>query len=259
MEREKLEGMLIDFIDGRLSDRERKEVKLLLESDSDARVLYEQLKHLTSAMDRAPEMKPSGSLYEGFHEMLNQEISREGDKKGKQVMLTPTVWRAAATVVLVVGAALLGYYVNQYQVQKDRLAKIEEENLQLKKNMLTQIENPNSASQRMQGVNVALNIAQPDDEVVGALVRVMNEDKNTNVRLAALEALTHFQSNAKVKKVLVSSLSQQDDPVVQIALIQLLVKLKEKGILDDLNRIIEDNNTIQPVKDEAYTGIMKLS
>ena len=259
MEREKLEGMLIDFIDGRLSDRERKEVKNLLETDTDARVLYEQLKHLTSAMDRSPEVKPSGNLYENFHEMLNQEIEHQGNTRKKQVFLTPTVWRAAATILLVIGAAMVGYYVNQYQVQKERLAKIEEENLQLKKNMLAQIETPNSASQRMQGVNVALNIARPDDEVVSALVRVMNEDKNTNVRLAALEALTHFQSDAKVKKALVSSLSQQDDPVVQIALIQLLVKLKEKGILEDLNRIIEDNNAIQPVKDEAYTGIMKLS
>jgi hypothetical protein len=35
--------------------------------------------------------------------------------------------------------------------------------------------------------------------------------------------------------------------------------MKEKGVLKDLNRIIEDSNTIKPVKDEAYSGILKLS
>jgi HEAT repeat protein len=106
---------------------------------------------------------------------------------------------------------------------------------------------------------VALTYERADDDVVDALVKTMNEDKNTNVRLAALDALSKFHQDANVRKALISSLAKQDDPVVQIALIQLMVKMKEKGVLKDLNRIIEDNNTIKPVKDEAYSGILKLS
>jgi hypothetical protein len=79
------------------------------------------------------------------------------------------------------------------------------------------------------------------------------------VRLAALEALSNFVHEKDVRSSLITSLSNQKDPVVQIALIQLLVKMKEKGVVDDLKKIVEDEGTMQAVKDEAYSGIMRLS
>jgi hypothetical protein len=263
MERERLEGLLIDFIDGRLNESERKEVKELLSTDPEVMVLYEQLKQVTSVMDRSSELKPSGNLYSGFHQMLKEEAARENAPKQRQVFFTPSVLRAAAAILLVMTGVTIGYYVNQYNVQQERLASIEEENRQLKENMLAQMGDKSSASQRMKGVNVALTFSEKeldlDTEVVNTLVKMLNEDKNTNVRLAALEALTRFQQEPVVRTELINSLSKQDDPIVQIALIQLMVKMKEKGALKDLNRIIEDSNSIKPVKDEAYSGILKLS
>ncbi len=47
--------------------------------------------------------------------------------------------------------------------------------------------------------------------------------------------------------------------MVQIALIQLFVQMKEKGVVDDLQRIVDDSRTTKAVKDEAYSGILKLS
>jgi hypothetical protein len=58
---------------------------------------------------------------------------------------------------------------------------------------------------------------------------------------------------------LISALSYQKDPVVQIALIQLLVDLKEQSVVDDLKKIVDDEGTMEAVKDEAYSGILKLS
>lgn len=266
MERERLEGLLIDFIDGRLIESERKEVMELLSTNEDVRVLYEQLKQVTTAMDRSSEINPTNKLSRSFQQMLKEEEAQLHAPKQKQVFFTPAVFRAAAAIFLVAAGVAIGYYVNQYNVQQQRLAQIEKEklevereNLRLKNNMLALIGNESSASQRMKGVNVALTIATADDEVVSALVKTLNEDKNTNVRLAALDALSKFHEESNVRKALVASLEKQDDPVVQIALIQLMVKMKEKGVLKDLNRIIEDNNAIQPVKDEAHSGILKLS
>lgn len=265
MEREKLEGLLIDFIDGRLTESERKEVKELLAND-DVRVLYEQLKQLTTAMDRSSQINPSSRLERSFHQMLQEEIAEQHAPKAKQVFFTPTVLRAAAAVLLVAAGIAIGNYVNEYNTQKKQFAVIQKqrdsiaaENLRLKNDMLAMIGNENSASQRMRGVNVALTYERADDDVVNALVKTMNEDKNTNVRLAALDALSKFHQEPSVRKALIASLAKQNDPIVQIALIQLMVKMKEKGVLKDLNRIIEDTNTIKPVKDEAYSGILKLS
>jgi hypothetical protein len=46
---------------------------------------------------------------------------------------------------------------------------------------------------------------------------------------------------------------------VQIALIQLLVRLKEKGVVNELERMVEDEQNLKAVKDEASNGILKLS
>jgi oligoendopeptidase F len=259
MERARLEGLLIDFIDGRLTESERKEVKELLSTDNNVRVLYEQLKQLTTAMDRSAEVDPSARLYRGFQQMLKEEQAELKAPKQKQVFFTPAVFRAAAAVILVAVGAAIGYYVNQYNMQQQRLAEIEAENLRLKTNMLTMMGDEKSASQRMKGVNVALTYEHADDEVVEALVKTLNEDKNSNVRLAALEALSKFHQEPEVRSALIASMSKQTDPVVQIALIQLMVKMKEKGVLKDLHKIIEDENAITPVKDEAHSGILKLS
>ncbi|MEI9917830.1 MAG: HEAT repeat domain-containing protein [Bacteroidota bacterium] len=259
MEREKLEGLLIDFIDGRLSESERKEVKELLANDN-VRVLYEQLKQVTTAMDRSSQITPTNRLQRSFQQMLQEEITEQHAPKQRQVFFSPTILRAAAAVLLVAAGIAIGNYVNEHNNQQAEIKRIAAENLRLKNEMIDMMGDQNSASQRMMGVNnVALTYKIADDEIVSVLVKTLNEDKNTNVRLAALDALSKFHQETNVRKALVASLSKQDDPIVQIALIQLMVKMKEKGVLKDLNRIIEDNEAIKPVKDEAYSGIMKLS
>jgi HEAT repeat protein len=87
----------------------------------------------------------------------------------------------------------------------------------------------------------------------------MNEDPNSNVRLAAMDALGKFSNEATVRTALIQSLSTQKDPIVQIALIQLLVKMKEKGVVKQLEQMTKDASTMKAVKDEAYSGILKLS
>jgi hypothetical protein len=87
----------------------------------------------------------------------------------------------------------------------------------------------------------------------------MNEDPNTNVRLAALEALIKFHQEPVVRKKLIESLSVQKDPSVQITLIQFMVQMKERGVVNQLQQIVDDAHTIKAVKDEALSGLLKLS
>jgi hypothetical protein len=61
-----------------------------------------------------------------------------------------------------------------------------------------------------------------------------------------------------VKKKLVGSLKKQNDPMVQIALIELLTSMREKSILRELDKIVNDTRTIEAVKDHAYSSIFTL-
>jgi len=86
----------------------------------------------------------------------------------------------------------------------------------------------------------------------------MNFDDNINVRVAAVEALGNFADDEKVKDALIQSLVVQEYPAVQLKLIMLMVRLEEKRAIDNLQEIIQNDEVISIVKDEAQFGIFKL-
>lgn len=249
--------MLIDFIDNKLNSVDRHHIEQELVRNPEAYKLYEELKEVMHLMDRSARLEPTQKLKNNFEALIQEELKAE--KKTKTIFFQPTFFKVAAAVALLLLAGAIGFYIKQ---QNDIIAKRDEELkvLQLQtQQMLSMMGNDQSASQRIQGVNVSLNFAKADDAIVEALVKTMNEDPNSNVRLAALEALSRFINEKKVRQELVKSLEKQKDPVVQIQLIQLLVKIKEKGVVDDLQKIVDDEGTMHAVKDEAYSAIMKLS
>jgi hypothetical protein len=257
MEREKLEGLIIDYIDNKLNSVDKEKIEQELVRNADAYKLYEELKEVMQVMDKSARLEPSTKLKTSFESMLAKELSSV--KKNKTVLFTPTFYRVAAAIALLILCGSVGYWINRYNNQQEEIAKLKQEMQATKDLMMSMLHNDQSASQRIQGVNVAYTMTKADDEIVTALVKTMNEDRNSNVRLAALEALSKFIGDVSVRRQLINSLAKQKDPVVQIALIQLMVQIKEKSVVKDLQRIVDDAETMKPVKDEAYSGIMKLS
>lgn len=258
MEKERLESLLIDYIDGKLATSDKVIVEKELATSEEARQLHAQLKEVIDVIDRSAKLHPSASLQRSFDKMLKQEMA-SAQKETKVVFFSPTFYRVAAAVLLLIVGGGAGYLISKYQRQQQEIAEIKREMQETKDLMISKIGNDLSPSQRIEGVNVSLKIAKADDEVVHALVKAMNEDSNTNVRLAAVDALSRFYTDPVVRKEIIAALGKQKDPIVQIALIQLLVKMKEKNVVDDLNKIVDDEQTIKPVKDEAYSAILKLS
>jgi HEAT repeat protein len=257
MEKEKLESLIIDYIDNKLNTVDRQAAEKILTTNADAYKLYEELKEVIHVIDKASRFEPTSKLQTGFDEMLRNEMA--ASRETKTIFFQPAFYRVAAAVALVVIGAGLGFWISKQHQHNQEMAAIRQQMEETKHMMISLMENQNSASQRIQGVNVALGIMKADNDIVRALVRTMNEDPNSNVRLAAMEALSKFTADPVARRALVQSLSTQKDPVVQIALIQLMVKLKETEVIKDLQRIVDDNETMKAVKDEAYSGILKLS
>ncbi|MBO9564991.1 MAG: HEAT repeat domain-containing protein [Niastella sp.] len=115
-----------------------------------------------------------------------------------------------------------------------------------------------SAASRINAVTSASRMKNNGKEVVDALVKVLNNDPNTNVRLAALDGLTRFHKQANVRQKLVASLKKQQDPLVQIDMIGLLTGMRELGILSELEEMVNDENVHRAVKDIAWTSIHQL-
>jgi hypothetical protein len=124
--------------------------------------------------------------------------------------------------------------------------------------VLAGINDMQSAASRINAVTSASRMKSNRKEVVDALVKVLNNDPNTNVRLAALDGLTRFHKEPHVRQKLVASLKKQQDPMVQIDMIDLLTGMRELSMLSDLEAMVNDENVHRAVKDMAWTSIQQL-
>ncbi|HEX5169107.1 MAG TPA: HEAT repeat domain-containing protein [Cyclobacteriaceae bacterium] len=256
MEKDKLESLLIDYIDGQLNEGDRKVVEEMLREDPATRKLYDQMREVMNVMDDVKDIRPSSKVAQQFDAFLQEEIQRN-----KTTKVIPLTWfyRVAAAVALIVISGGIGYWISQQQKHEDEMLAMKRELEITRQLVMSRLRDEQSASQRILGVQAAYVVEETDHEIVDALIKVMNGDPNNNVRLAAIEALGKFNTDEKVRKALIASLSVQTDPVVQIALIQLMVQMKEKSAVKSLQEIIKDDKTLPAVKDEAYSGIFKLS
>jgi len=257
MEKEMWEDRIIEYIDGKGTAEERIAFEQEIARNKELATLYDQLREVIQAIDQVAPIEPSSKLKIEFEKELHKEIQNQS--KGRQGFFSPTVYRIAAGVVFAMMSLGIGYWINLNNERDRRIAVLEEQIKENRQMMLAKIDDQQSASQRMIGVSVAYELKTADDQIVNVLVKTMNEDANTNVRLAALEALGKFSDEEIVRQALIKSLSTQKDPVVQIALIQMLVKLKEKGVVNQLEKLTKDGSVMKAVKDEAYSGILKLS
>ncbi len=124
--------------------------------------------------------------------------------------------------------------------------------------MFAGLHNMESPASRINAAYAAEHLQNQGNDVVDALVRTLNSDPNSNVRLAALDGLARFHRENYVRRQLIACLKKQHDPVVQIAMIHLLTRMRESAILGVLDKMVRDENTQKAVKDCAYSSILLL-
>jgi HEAT repeat protein len=116
-----------------------------------------------------------------------------------------------------------------------------------------------SASERLTGLIWSQRLREPDAKVLDALVRTVNSDSDVNVRLAAVDALFRFSDDTAVKHRLLESLTSQSSPLVQIALIDLLVELRERRSVEVLRRLVADESVDENVRKRASWALQHVS
>ena len=103
--------------------------------------------------------------------------------------------------------------------------------------------------QKIEAVYSISQSGQSGDALIDALVATMNSDKNINVRLAAINALTGMMDkNPRVKKELIRSLSLQDNSLLQISLIQVLTESGVTEAKTEIELIARSEDTDENVK-----------
>lgn len=262
MEFQDLENKLIDYLDDVLTQKQRVEVEQKLKSSAELRQTLEELKAVMHGMDTAEEFQPSEKLKNSFNHFLQKEKKKIGGGDANIVDLkTPSSGRnrflfqiGTAAAILLIGIFVGKNLGGEKPVTEVDLAELE---IKMRTEMLDLLQKETSTSGRIKAVNISYKL-QPDSEIVEALIQSMNIDKSTNVRIAAIEALSHFGNEPKVRTALCKSLGVQSNQMIQLSLIKILVNMKEKQAVEYFEKIIEKESTTPEVKDEAQMGIFKM-
>jgi anti-sigma factor RsiW len=116
-----------------------------------------------------------------------------------------------------------------------------------------------SASQRLEGVSWSRRLQQPDPQVLNALFHTLRFDSSVDVRLASLDALSRYAGQPEVRRELVDALQARQSPLVQIALIDLLVDLHDSNAVPQLKRFQQDPKVDPTVRKRVDWGIQQLN
>lgn len=186
------------------------------------------------------------------------------DMAGEQPMNQKLVWslRIAAGIILLLIGLSAGLIINANGASDARVAALQQEIKQMKNVLVYGSDSNLTASERISAVNVSSrlpeNATSLDSEITEVLIHTMNNDPNVNVREAAAQALFRFQDEPRIRKALVHSLNRQNDPLMQITLINMLVELKETSAINEMQKMLLDSDTRPVVKTRLEVGIAEL-
>jgi hypothetical protein len=213
-------------------------------------------------MDGIENEQPDNSLKQGFYSMLEDETQKmieEEDKINidfKNRVDLNTIIRYAAAIIIIF---TIGYFVgnnagnrNNYDAE---IASLKEEIKMMQQNAnLMSLDKP-TASERLKAINTASDSNNSDEALLGALINTLNTDENVNVRMAAAFALAKIPDNEYVKTSLIRSLELQTEPIIQISLIGILTNLKDSRAKPVIEKLIEKEEVLPEVKQQALAGL----
>ena len=139
-----------------------------------------------------------------------------------------------------------------------QLAALNREVDSLKQQVSLSLLSQPSASARLQGLSMTSQLQDPDPALLKTLLTVLDNDPSVSVRLSAVDALYLFADREEVRAAITDSLSRQTSPLVQIALIDLMVALKEKRAAAALKKLLAGNQLIPEVRQRAQSGISQI-
>ncbi|MEZ0485221.1 HEAT repeat domain-containing protein [Fibrella aquatica] len=190
----------------------------------------------------------------GFVDRLDQKLIPPSVGNVRQ--LTSWGLRLAAGVALLLIGFAGGHLFTRSRTETAEVAMNEApEAASMKKVLAFDAKKQTSASDRIQAVNQSYELDGADREITQLLINTLNFDANVNVRLAACQALLHFEREEGVREALIQSLRIQKDPNVQLTLIDALVAIKEKRATADMQWLARNQQVLDIVRLKAEQGV----
>lgn len=267
MDNYQMETWLMEYLSEHTDPRRRQELKQrLLKSGFDEKSLLEW-EEFSSDLGKIPVPAPGQALTEGFYNKLASfKRTHAHESKAwisrlsflKRILSKKYFPRIAYGFCLVALGWFAGYWITPETQYARKIANITAQMEDMKKMFtLTLLDQP-SPAERIRAVGLVETIDKTDQKIINALMNTLNSDPNINVRLVTVEALARFTHIPQVREGLIRSISLQDAPIVQMALADLMVALREQRSLREFKKILSRGDLKYSVKTHIETSLAKL-
>jgi HEAT repeats len=249
-------ALISKYNEGLADPAEVAELEKLIETGQVEITKLHDLHFLNEKIMGMSDITPSMKLDDQFYAALSKEkklLAKPFGSFSWEMLLNWLPSTSLSVAILIVGL-IGGYLINYFQPNKD-VKELSAQITDLKEMMMFTLLEKESVTDRLKAVSLTSNLPEVSQRVTDALINVLNNDPNVNVRLATLDALAEYANTPEVRVQLVNSISNQDSPLVQIALADLMVALNEKSSVGQLKKVMEGNATPKEVKKKLKESI----
>jgi hypothetical protein len=265
MTSEEIRLLIPQYLSGQLTRVEKDLFEEQLSTNAELRLEVEELSSLWDGLGSLPAEQPSAALRARFYQKLNDiQNSHSRVSQGGYAWWKPGLQGLVRQTIVALAVFVLGMYIGRVNMgghssSTAEVKRLDTEVQNLRQTVALSLLERQSATSRLEGISWSSRVERPDSDLVSALLTALNRDPNINVRLSALDALEKFAGDPGVRKTLVDSLRQQDSPLVQIALIDALVHIRDNAAAGELRKLTSDTEVNAAVRQRAQWGLQKLN
>jgi len=240
---------------------------------------FSALSQTLATLDTMPAPSPSPRLRQNFYAMLEEEknsaasvrVAADRERRVRRISL----WGWILSPVAACGLLLVGFLAGQKSASipgpapagtaESVAMRKEIKDLRDQMGKMTQLvgysilqQQQGTVSGRMQEVLAAAKSDQPSEKVLNDLVNALAFDPSVNVRLRALEALFPHSANKFVRENVLASLPREQNPLVQVEMIDFLAAARNREAAPALEKMSQDEAVDRSVRDAARRALAQL-
>jgi len=265
-----IKDMFPDYLIGDLDDRDTLTAQAHLTDCSACRSELESLSDTWTKLGVLTEEHPSEGLRTRFYTMLEAyKQGMEQEKTASGLVRSFSRWleswwprrpvvQFGAALLLMAAGLMAGFWIKPAPYTAADITPLRQEMQTMQTMLAMSLLDHGSASERLRGVSLSSRMEQPDEKLLNSLLQTLDTDTNANVRLAVVDSLYLFHSHPTVRQQVADSLAKQTSPLVQVALIDLLVNMRERRAAEALKALINSDRLDPEVKLRASQGLEKL-
>jgi hypothetical protein len=268
---EKTQERFADYLTGDLDDGGRAEVRDHIRACAACREDLENLTVVWAKLGVLPEEQPGGAVRHRFYAMLEEyknglEAKERATDRPAGVLAGWRDWftfrrpafAASFSAFLLLFGLGAGWLLNGGRHAGGSYADLSRQVQDMRQQVALSLLSQPSAADRIQGIGYGAALKDPSDRTLAALFDAVDADPNPTVRLAAIDALYLFRDRPGVRESLVKSLAVQTYPLVQVALIDFLVEVRESRAAEALKTLIAGGELTPEVKARAEQGLKQI-